>query len=608
MSLLFRSRQSRLIWGCLALLVATFSVYYPASQASFIWDDEGYFINDPLMTTEGGFKKIWLSPEENNGYWPYLPITRSSFWLERQIWGLSFAKAHLINIFLHFCVSMCLYLGLRRFSIRAAWLIGFLFAVHPIHVQSVAWITERKNVLSGLFFLLSLIGYLLFKDRKTFRWYVFSLGMFLCAVLSKTSAVILPAVAELACFWLLPRNRWSVRMRDWGLLLPFLVIALLVSLLRIKFELTYFGAGASQFDLDVLQRILIATHSPFFYLGKIIFPEPLIFFYPRWKLDPAQLSLWLPLLSLFGSTGICLWKFHQWGRSILLGMLAYLIMLFPVMGFFNNAWHRFSFVADHWIYLPSIVVMTIVIHGVSVFGSGKTNQAFPSEKVFVPVMLVLFLILSGLTWKQTKAYQNAETLNMDTVNKNPDAWGAYNGLGSIYLKKQDYERAIEFFSKAIPGAPLLSGESSPVLNRGRAYVQLKHFDQALADFDHVIRLQPDNYHAYNERALFYIKKKQYALAEQDFDKALQINQHWAPAYQNRGNLHLLLKRYFPAFKDLSRAIELKPEIGELYNTRGVLQVILFSNRKAACSDWKSACQRGICQNYELALKKKDCGP
>ena len=294
----------------LILFLITLAFYYPATQAGFIWDDELYFIEDPLMTASDGLQRIWFSPLEHNQIWYYIPFTRTSFWIEHQLWGLDLQKFHLTNIFLHSANSIVLWLVLRFLRIPGAWGIGLLFAIHPMHVESVAWISERKNVLSGLFYLLSIWSYLYFIKNKQGAFYLLSLGLFVCALLSKPATVMLPVIL-LFCYWWL---RHPIQKKDIFLLIPFFLCALGEAYFSIWFELYAIGSPGSKLSLNLLERILIASHIPYFYLSKLLFPYPLLFNYPTFQLSSMQIENYLPLCSGILMTAVFGWKYLKWGR------------------------------------------------------------------------------------------------------------------------------------------------------------------------------------------------------------------------------------------------------------------------------------------------------
>ncbi|MBF0287811.1 MAG: tetratricopeptide repeat protein [SAR324 cluster bacterium] len=651
--------------GVLTLIALSLLAYYPATQAEFIIDDTPFYIEDPVMNQSDGIFKIWLNPRENNDIWPYIPITRTSFWIERQLVGLNFQVSHLINIGLHIITAFFLWLCLRYLHVRGAWLIGMIFVLHPIHVQSVAWIAERKNVVAGVFYILTVWSYFHFEKKKHWPWYVLTLGLFLCSLLSKSSTIMLPVLFIFCRLW--NRSRWDKI--DVIQLVPFFLLSLLMGYVRIWFEINSFDATGINYGWTFVERLLIAGHVPFFYLTKIFFPYPLLFTYHKWPIDAAQVSMYLPLVSIIVVGTILFWKYFSWGRSLFLALGAFLISLFPVLSFFNNSWTQFSFVADHWVHLPSIPVLILLVQGIF-YAVGCIKENAWARYVQSGIYVMLFIILLGLTWNQTQYYKNNKVLWESTLAHYPDAWMAHQELGREYMADGDNQLALRHLNKAIqlkndrPDAYINRGVAYFILeqypraiqnfnqalqlnnemvkayyNRGKSYAKLHQYKKALADFTQILVLDPQFAEAYNNRGTIYLDLKQYSQALQEFNQALQLNPQLKEVYHNRGLVHISLGKYTQAIDDFNQVLQLDPQVVEslysrgnaylqlhqyeqamgsynealklnpqyvpAYNNRGYLHII-SGNTKQACTNWMQACQLGECQYYQQAQRKQDC--
>ena len=558
--------------GLLALALMTLAIYYPAIKAGIIWDDKANFVADPLMTAENGLQRIWLNPRENNEIWPYLPISRTSFWLERQAWGINFSRSHLLNIILHGMGGIILWLSLKQFQIRGAWWVGLLFVSHPIFVQSVAWLTERKNVLAGVFYLLTIWSYLHFDKKKQWGWYGLTLGLFLCALLSKSSTIMLPVIFIFCRLWF--RQIW--KKSDYLSLIPFFLLSSLNAYSRIWFELHSFGANSTEYARSFLERLLTAGHIPFFYLKKILFPHPLIFIYPRWQIDPGQVTQYIPLFSLLLIAGMLFWKYRRWGSPLFLGLGAFLAALFPVLGFFNNAWTSNAFVADHWVHLPSISILILLVQGV-IIGWEKSAMKGGDK---TGILLVCFggipLILGGLTWSQTQVYQDLETLSRDTISKNPNAAAAYLDLGTVHAGREEHQLAIQYYQQAMRLNP---NNAEVYNNQGISYLGLKQHQKAIESLKYAIALKEESEY-YSNLGGIYIYLKEYEKALENFNKAIELDSSNPKPYSNRLQIYLLLQQHDKALADLNKLIALAPNTIQYYLLRSKIYGDIKQYQKA----------------------------
>jgi tetratricopeptide (TPR) repeat protein len=636
----------------LGLVLLVFAVYYPATRAGYVWDDDAYVTENRLLGDGDGLRRIWTTTETPQ----YYPLVFTTFWLEHRLWGLAPTGYHIVNIALHAlnaCLIGCILGSLR---IRGAWLVALMFALHPVHVESVAWITERKNVLSAFFYLLSFLVYLRFDGGSKRALYVFSLLLFLCALLSKTVAASLPLALLLTLYYLKGR----LELRDGLRMLPFLGLAVGMSLLTVHLEEGMIDVVRSEFQFTWLQRVLIACKALLFYPVKLLVPYPLIFNYERWDLEAGGLMRLWPIAAVLLLVSLLLLLWRRGKRGIACACAFFVITISPALGAFNVYPFRYSFVADHFQYLASIGILILLVQ------AGLWIRRRVSW--FTVPAVALLALLALLTWNQTEAYKDAKTLWEDTLSKNPGSWLANNNLALMHLDRHETEAALEHFDRAVNANPR-SVESHT--GRGMAYAQLGDFERALRDYDRAVELNPSYPELYMQRMELFLKLRRYSEAIRDSTLVLQSNATHLPAYRTRAVALIETEQYDRAIADLDRAIELganqeayndrgaahlragRPELAlrdfgmaielaneparylhnramayselEMYDealsdlndaieadpsalnsriARGNLLLAVFKDREGACRDWLRACQLGDCRYHERGCSSR----
>ena len=355
---LVRLKRGYLILALL-LVVTTILAYQPAWHGGFIWDDDAYITNNELLTAPDGLRRIWFSLDSPS---QYFPLVYTMFRFEHSWWGLNPTGYHVVNILLHIANALLLWGLLARLRVPGAWVAGAIFALHPVQVESVAWITERKNVLMGFFFLLTIRAWVEFVDEQTkHRWffYVLALVLYALALFSKTTACTLPA-ALLLILWLQGRR---INQRRLLQLVPFVVLALGMGLLTVWWERYHQGTHGPLFAISPLERLLIASRAIWFYLGKLFWPSNLTFIYPRWHITPSNLLNYAPFLGIAGLGAAIYLTRRYLGRGVEAAMLFFGATLGPVLGFIMLYTFRYTFVADHYQYLASIGPIALVCAG-----------------------------------------------------------------------------------------------------------------------------------------------------------------------------------------------------------------------------------------------------
>ena len=339
-------------WAFAALLaVVLFIVYAPAWYGQPIWDDDNYLTPTKLQSWTG-LKEIWVEPGTTAQYYP---LVYTTFWLESHLWGQVPLGYHLLNILLQSISAFLLLKILRNLNIPGAALAAALFALHPVQVETVAWMTELKNCLSGVFCLASLLMYLHFNRNRRATAYVLALVLFVAALLSKSVTATLPAALLVIFWWKNGRLAWK---KDFLPLIPFFTLGIGFGLLSAWMERTFVGAVGARYNLSMVERCLLAARALAFYLGKVVWPQNLTFIYPRWQIDASVWWQYIYLLAVLGSL-VLLWLYRKKNRAGIAAFLLFAGTLFPALGFFNVFPFRYSFVADHFQYLACIVPLTL---------------------------------------------------------------------------------------------------------------------------------------------------------------------------------------------------------------------------------------------------------
>src|SRR5271166_5310384 len=424
------------IWG-LILILSVILTYTPVWQAGFIWDDDAHLTANPCIVGPLGLKEIWTTSAAD-----ICPLTLTTFWAEHALWGLGPLPYHLVNVLLHGACAVLLWRVLRSLRVQGAWLGAALWALHPVAVESVAWITDMKNTESGLFFLLSILFFVRWLRSRDLEgrtgWnYTLTLIFAALAMASKSSTVILPVVLCLCAWWMEGRWRW----RNAARVLPIFLMSIAASALSVWTQ----GLALAQAVTDPHllrtwpERLATAGDAVWFYLGKLLWPHPLITIYPRWQIDTTQWVSYLPLLAVIVILSIFWLKRELWSRACFFAFAYFIAALLPVLGLIDNPIFRFSLVFDHFQYLGSIGPLALVGTGLAWF----SDLTIPKKPWLQSSLCAgLLLILGMASWQRTWAYESHETLWTDTLAKNPDSWLGHCNLGLALFQKGQVDDAI----------------------------------------------------------------------------------------------------------------------------------------------------------------------
>lgn len=559
-------RFDRSSWsGVLVILCLVLLAYSPVFHAGFIWDDDEYVVNNVHLQSAAGLGSIWLEPGATPQYYP---LVFSAFWFQYHLWGLDPVGYHLVNILIHGANALLLWGGLRRLSLPGAFFAACLFAVHPVQVESAAWVTELKNVLSLFFYLLAFHAYWRgFGDdgadtplrTRAIAW-LSSFGCFALALFSKTVSGSLPAAILLVRWWRTGR----VCPRELARLSPFFVLALLLGRQTARLEVTHVLARGPEWDFSFVERVLIAGRSLCFYVGKLLWPQPLIFNYPRWQIDAAawwQYLFPLAVVSLLAA----LWLLRQKiGRGPLAGALFFCGTLFPAIGFFNVYPMRFSFVADHFQYSAAIGIFALCGAGLHLVRRKLPPAAAGGVN---PLGAALILLLLILTWQQGRIYTDKLTLFSDTLAKNPASWFSYSNRATYYANAGEDDLALTDIASSLAIKP---DEADALHLRGVIRIKRKQYPEGLADFDRSIALRPWRTDYLRNRCLSYRHVGQTDRALADADLLVSQEPNDAGNYLLRASLHLLREAYPAALADLNRALTLDPDDADSWANRGLV--------------------------------------
>jgi protein O-mannosyl-transferase len=522
-------RSSRLSACLFALLLCglTILIYRPAWHGGFIWDDDRYVTNNPLLTAPDGLRRIWFSLDAPS---QYFPLSYTVLRIGRSLWGLNPAGYHCLNLAFHIANALLVWIVLARLKVPGAWLASAIFAVHPIQVESVAWISELKNVLMGFFFLLTLFAWIEFLDgerQRRWAWYGAALLFYLLALCAKATACTLPA-ALLLIIWLKKR---PLALKDIARIIPFVVLALGIGSLVVWWEKYHQGTRVLV-ALPPIERLIIASDAVWFYFGKIVWPSNLTFIYPRWFIDPHNLLAYSWLLVGIAACVAIYFARRRFGRSVEVAALFFVATLAPLLGFVMLYTFRYTFVADHYQYLacigPIALIGTAFVRLSQWTGHGR--------KLVIAGSIVIIGSLSFLTWRQSESFRDSETLWRVTLAKNPGCWMAYNNLGALELARGNIDEAIVSFERSVS---LYRDQPEAHYNLGSALLAKGNLDEAIAQCEMALLLQPNDPDAHVVLGNALLGRNDAEQAISEYRKALTLRPDDATA---RHNLDIALQQ------------------------------------------------------------------
>ena len=523
--------------------------YIPALLFGGFVSDDWIFVTEPLVRRLDGIVSIWLSPSEIRREDHYWPIVYTTFWIEHKLWGFNPAGYHAVNIALHALNSVLVWRLLLRLGVPGAWLVGAVFAVHPVHVESVAWIIERKDLLSALFYLGAVHVWLRFIEAPGPGRYLLCLALFAAALLSKSIAVTLPAALLLLRWWQAGRVTW----RDAACVAPLFALALGVTLADLAF---YRDRIDSALDYSPVERALIAARGLWTYAYQLLWPASLPVLYSRWDVHPGDLLGWLAIAALV-TLGTTLWLARdRIGRGPLSGALFFALTLSPVLGFVDFGFMRFAFVADRFQYLASIGALAVIL-GVAVHRADRLHPR--GRAVAIVTAVAVLLALGALSWQQSWIYRDdlAYARHIDAVNprhhigqailshelnaaghhkealaaarrgidlsegQRGSDYDALAALGGALLALHRPVEAEEALRRALARWPR-NRLGGPQLQLARALVRQARYEEGLELYQALIREDPDDDAAYLYRGMALLESGRQEDAVESFNKALAV--------------------------------------------------------------------------------------
>ena len=511
--------------GGLLLVAAIVLVYQPVWRAGFIWDDDFHLTKNPCVVGPVGFWGIWTSRAAR-----ICPLVLSSFWLQHALWGLQPLPYHLFTVLMHAGAAVVLWRVLARLQVPGAWLGAALWALHPVQAESVAWVTELKNTQSGLFYMLTALSFVRARlaeqaqdvSRARRNDYA-ALAFGVMAMASKSSTVVLPLVLGLCVWWVERGWRWRSALR----LVPYFVLSALTAALSIWTQRLE-GAGGPEWARSWPERFVTAGKVVWFYLGKLLWPQPLSFIYPKWHIEAWHAAAFLPLaIVLVVFVGLWLGR-ERWARGPFLAFAYFLIALLPVLGLLDHFFLRYSFVGDHFQYLASVGPLALAG---AVLWRAFARVGEGNGVLRLAACGLLLGVLGTATWRHAEVFRSDEALWRDTLAKNPGCWMAHCNLGVALAAQGESDEAIQQYKQALQLEPDFVEAHNDLANELAAQGNL---DEAIQHWDRALELQPNYPQAHNNLAAHLAKQGKLDEAVKHWEQALQLDPAYAEAEYNLG--------------------------------------------------------------------------
>jgi tetratricopeptide (TPR) repeat protein len=543
-----------------AIVVAVGWIYWPALRGDYLWDDDRYISNNYLLQTVAGLEKIWLRPGITADYYP---VQATVQWVQWHLWGFDTLGYHVTNVVLHVISSLLVWRLLSKFRLRLAWLGGLLFAIHPVQVESVAWMAELKNTLSLPPLLWAMCLYIDYDEEKRPQQYQLALGLFIIALLCKLSVVMFPLVILLYVWWKRGRIRWE----DWKDSAPFFAVAAVLGAVSLQsgpwdqqfnhIQAAFLPAGG------MWGRLTLAGQAFSFYFSKIFLPVNLLPIYPMWPVDYTSPLHYLPWL-VWGAVFFWLWtKRETWGRHALLGLGFFLVNLTACPGFIPPPNMEYAWVMDHFLYLPIIGLIGLVVAGL-----GQLQQRLPGFFPFWGVG-ILSMIAAWLIW-QSHAYAgrfiDQETLWTYTLQRNPQAWLAHCNLGKALLLTNHVPEALEQLEQAVTLNPVCAEAHN---NLAVALLRVNRGPEAIEQCELALKISPSYADAHNNLGINLMQTGRLSEAADQYNQALKINPDDADAHYNLGVIYSRTGHMPEAADEFAKALTTKPSYTKAHNNLGV---------------------------------------
>jgi tetratricopeptide (TPR) repeat protein len=537
------------------------AAYWPALRGGFIWDDVAHVTRLDLRSLHGLWR-IWTEPGATQQYYPAL---HSAFWVEHRLWGDSALGYHILNVALHLLASLLLYRVLRRLAVPGAVLAAAAFALHPVCVETVAWVSEQKNTLSAVFYMAAALAYLRFDSGRRWGSYALGTALFALALLSKSVTATLPAAILVVVWW--KRGRISLK-GDVLALAPWFAMSAAAGCMTSWMERNFIGASGAPFRLGLVERILVAGRVAWFYLGKLLWPADLVFIYPRWTVDShAAWQYLFPASAL--AVLAALFALRDRARGPLASALLFVGTLFPALGFVNVYPFVFSYVADHFQYLAAAGLISSLAAAVALFWV----RLAPGGRIAAQAAAAcLVALLAGLTWGQCGKYRDIQTFYEAILQKNPDSWLAHDNLGVVLVARGSIDEATRHYREAMRLNPSYPEAFN---NYGNVMAKARRWQEAEEAYAGALKARPFFYAAEFNWGTAMNDAGRYREAEGHFRKVLRMKPDYAPAHYglanalaNSGNLPEAVAEYRDAIGLLQEFPEAHANLGLAYAEQG----------------------------------------
>ena len=543
----------------LMLAAVTVLAYRPAWNGGFIWDDDDYVTNNELLTAPDGLRRIWFSFDSPS---QYFPLVYTTFRFERALWGLNPTGYHWTNLLLHVGNALLVWRLLARLKIPGAALTAIIFGLHPVQVESVAWITERKNVLMGCFFLLALLAWTAFVEparKRRWLFYGLALGFYVLALSAKTTACTLPAALLLVLWWQKKPINWRRILQ----VAPFVLLGLAAGLLTVWWERQHQGTSRAIFPfLNPIERLLVASRAVWFYLWKLIWPAKLTFIYPRWNVAPADPADYVWVGALVALCALIFIARGRFGRGPEVAIAFCIATLAPMLGFIMLYTFRFTFVADHYQYLACI--------GPIALGAASWSRLAAATKynsrLFYAGVLIVMVVLAILTRRQSAMYGNIEALWRTTLARNSTCWMAHNNLGIVLFQKGEIDEAIAQYRTTLQLQPDF-GDAE--YNLGNALLHKGEDDEAILHCEKAVRMQPNDPDAQVAFANALLENQRREEAIVHYHQALAIRPRYFLAHYGLGRAFLEKGENEAAIAHCLAAVSIEPNQADAQATLAV---------------------------------------
>jgi len=527
----------------LLIVAAGFFVFWPALRGDWLWDDDKLVVDNLQLHRWSGLEQIWFALPRTD-YWP---LSWTVLWGEWHLWGNHPFGYHLCSLALHLGSGFLIWRILGRLGLRAGWIGGLLFVIHPLAVESTAWISEIKNTLSLPLFLLSFDAWLDEEEERKNSGYLRSVLYYLAAMLAKTSTIMLPLVLLLYSWW----KRGTITRSDLRKIIPYLVIALVLGMITFYFQ--SHGRMADSIRMGSFwERMAGAGMALFFYLGKFLWPTELLPIYPHWTFDKLTLIQILPIPLLAGLF-LVLWILRRsWGRHVLFGLGFFVLNVLPVLGLVKMRYLNISPVADHLVYLPMLGLIGLVVAGMEQVNKRLNGDIRPIAEG------VVVLVLALMAWEShvyAGKFINQETLWTYELPRNPQAYQAHNNLGIAWAQAGRTAEAMEQFEQTLQIKPDFA---EAYCNLGFAWAQTGRPFKAIEQYERALQLKPDFAEAHDDLGNALLQTGEASEAKQHFERALQINPDFAEAHNSLGVALAQGGRVSEAIEQFIQALRINP--------------------------------------------------